>query len=166
MYDQEESAISSYAQRLLDEGYPPGVLMIDTGISDITLENIDVNLANERLKVAGVKNLRIENVTVVVNALPGTYMETLYDVELAVALKRVTIDVGKTTTADIAATLPSPPAIFRIGTWDGMPHGFLNADKIADHHPSDSCMKPFTDGNFVVGKSTDVDWPLGEWLCP
>lgn len=29
MYEQEESSILDYAQRLLDEGYPPGVLMID-----------------------------------------------------------------------------------------------------------------------------------------
>jgi alpha-glucosidase (family GH31 glycosyl hydrolase) len=29
MYDQEESAILNNAQRLLEEGYPPGVLMID-----------------------------------------------------------------------------------------------------------------------------------------
>jgi alpha-glucosidase (family GH31 glycosyl hydrolase) len=31
MYDQSESAILNYAQRLLEEGYPPGVLMIDDG---------------------------------------------------------------------------------------------------------------------------------------
>jgi alpha-glucosidase (family GH31 glycosyl hydrolase) len=29
MYDQEENAILNYAERLIDEGYPPGVLMID-----------------------------------------------------------------------------------------------------------------------------------------
>ncbi len=29
MYDQEESAILAYAERLIAEGYPPGVLMID-----------------------------------------------------------------------------------------------------------------------------------------
>src|SRR5207237_7635720 len=91
------------------------------------------------------------------------YTETLYDVELAVAKKSVTIQAGKTATADIAATLLIPPAVFRIGTWDGTPRGFLNADKIADHHPSDACMKPFASGNFVVGRSKDGDWPLGEW---
>jgi alpha-glucosidase (family GH31 glycosyl hydrolase) len=29
MYDQEETAILNYAERLIQEGYPPGVLMID-----------------------------------------------------------------------------------------------------------------------------------------
>jgi rhamnogalacturonan endolyase len=97
------------------------------------------------------------------NALPGTYTETLYDVELAVAKTTVTIEAGETTKADIVATLLIPPAIFRIGMWDGTPRGFLNADKIADHHPSDVCMTPFTNGNFIVGKSRELDWPLGEW---
>ncbi len=99
----------------------------------------------------------------IANALPGTYIETLYDTELAVARKDVSIAAGKTENADIAATLFIPQAVFRIGTWDGTPHEFLNADKIADHHPSDVIMKPFTNGNFIVGKSKDIDWPLGEW---
>lgn len=95
--------------------------------------------------------------------LPGSYTETLYDAELAVAKKDVAVAAGKVATADVAATYVIPPAIFRIGTWDGTPKGFLNAEKIADHHPSDSVMKPFTNGNFVVGTSTDGEWPLGEW---
>ena len=98
------------------------------------------------------------------HALPGAYTATLYDVELAVARQAVTLEAGKTTTADIAATLWIPPAIFRIGTWDGTPHGFLNADKIADHHPSDAVMAPFSSGNFVVGRSQNGEWPLGEWM--
>jgi len=95
--------------------------------------------------------------------LPGTYSETLYDVELAAARKKVTVSAGQTSNSDIKPTLFIPPAIFRIGTWDGTPNEFLNADKIHDHHPSDSVMTPFTDGNFVVGESKDGQWPLGQW---
>ena len=97
------------------------------------------------------------------DALPGAYAQTLYDVELPVARKSVAVQAGKTTTADIAATLLIPPAVFRIGTWDGTPREFLNADKIGEHHPSDSGMAPFSNGNFVVGHSKDGDWPLAEW---
>lgn len=100
----------------------------------------------------------------IARVLPGTYTETLYDAELAAAKKTVTIEAGQTAAEDIARTRPLPPAIFRIGTWDGTPHGFLNADRIADHHPSDSCMAPFPNGNFIVGTSKDADWPLGEWM--
>lgn len=35
-----------------------------TQISDITLENIDVQLKNSKLKAQGVKNLQIKNITV------------------------------------------------------------------------------------------------------
>lgn len=97
------------------------------------------------------------------HVLPGAYTETLYDVELAVAKKAVTVQEGRITQSDIAATLLIPPAVFRIGTWDGTPGGFLNADKIANHHPSDSCMAPFKNGNFIIGRSRESDWPLGEW---
>lgn len=100
----------------------------------------------------------------IANALPGTYTETLYDTELAVAKKEVTLKAGKKATADIAATLLVPPATFRIGTWDGTPHKFLNAGKIADHHPSDACMTPFKDSDFVVGQTKEGKWPLGEWM--
>ena len=95
--------------------------------------------------------------------LPGTYTETLYDGELAAARKNVTVSAGQTSTSDIKPTLFIPPAIFRIGTWDGTPNEFLNADKIHDHHPSDSIMTPFTNGNFVIGESKDGQWPLGQW---
>jgi rhamnogalacturonan endolyase len=97
------------------------------------------------------------------SVLPGTYTQTLYDRELAVASRNVTIEAGKTASADLAASLLIPPAIFGIGTWDGTPSEFMNGDKIHDHHPSDSIMKPFVDGNFTIGKSRDADWPLGMW---
>lgn len=99
--------------------------------------------------------------------LPGTYVETLYQDELAVATVNVTISAGATTRQNITDTYYLPAAIWRIGTWDGTPLGFLNSDKITTMHPSDSRMSPWADAtgltNFIVGTSTDADFPMAEW---
>ncbi len=97
---------------------------------------------------------------------PGTYTETLYDTELGVGQKTVTITAGATTSANIVDTfyVPANP-IFRIGTWDGTPAGFLNADKISIMHPSDVRMSSWTaTPNFVVGTNTDTQWPLVQFM--
>ncbi|HEX3356035.1 MAG TPA: rhamnogalacturonan lyase B N-terminal domain-containing protein [Tepidisphaeraceae bacterium] len=104
---------------------------------------------------------------------PGTYVETLYQDELAVGTQTVTISAGATTTANIADTLFSPPEVFTIGTFDGTPIGFLNANLFPNMHPSDSRMSPwgtFTDStdttamtNYTVGSSALNTWPMAEW---
>ncbi len=108
---------------------------------------------------------------------PGTYTETLYLDELAVGTRSVTISAGQTLTADIANTLYTPSAantIFRIGTWDGTPIGFLNSDiadapsgarRIEIMHPSDVRMTSWTSTpNFVVGTNTDDQWPMIQFM--
>ncbi|HSV15249.1 MAG TPA: rhamnogalacturonan lyase B N-terminal domain-containing protein, partial [Tepidisphaeraceae bacterium] len=95
---------------------------------------------------------------------PGTYTETLYDNELEVGHKTVTITAGATSSANIVNTfyIPASP-IFRIGTWDGTPAGFLNADKISIMHPTDVRMSSWTaTPNFVIGTNTDAQWPLAQ----
>ncbi|MGN6725857.1 MAG: alpha-L-fucosidase, partial [Tepidisphaeraceae bacterium] len=99
----------------------------------------------------------------IVGVKPGTYTETLYQNELAVGTRQVTVSPGQTTRGDITATRHEPPAVFRIGRWDGTPEGFLNADKIHDMHPSDSRMAPWTERDFIVGQSKDSDWPLAQF---
>jgi rhamnogalacturonan endolyase len=94
---------------------------------------------------------------------PGTYTETLYQDELAVGTQTVTISACSTTAANITDTYYTPPAIWRIGIWDGTPAGFLNADKIATMHPSDPRMSPWTAPTFTIGTSTDNTWPLGQF---
>ncbi len=105
---------------------------------------------------------------------PGTYVETLYQDELAVGTQSVTISAGATTTnANITDTLFTPPEVFAIGAFDGTPIGFLNADKFPNMHPSDSRMSPwgtFTDTtdttamtNYTVGTSALNTWPMAEW---
>ena len=54
---------------------------------------------------------------------PGSYVQTLYQGELAVATRNVTVTAGTTTTGqniDSAWVTPASP-VFRIGTWDGAP---------------------------------------------
>jgi hypothetical protein len=102
----------------------------------------------------------------ITGVLPGTYTETLYDTELAVGTKTVTINAAANTSANIVDTfyVPSNP-IFRIGAWDGTPGGFLNDDKISIMHPSDVRMASWTSTpNFVVGTNTDADWPLAQFM--
>jgi rhamnogalacturonan endolyase len=100
------------------------------------------------------------------NVLPGTYSQTLYDGELEVGSRTVTVVAGATTTASIANSfhLPSSP-IFRVGTFDGSPVGFLNADKIETMHPSDVRMDSWTAlPNFVVGTNTDAQFPMAQFM--
>src|SRR5206468_4275180 len=94
---------------------------------------------------------------------PGTYTERLYDNELQVGTRTVTIAAGRTTAADIVDTYYTPAPIWRIGTWDGTPAGFLNSDKIAIMHPSDPRMSAWTAPTFTVGTSADSSWPLAQF---
>jgi len=98
--------------------------------------------------------------------LPGTYVETLYDGELEVGRRTVTIAAGQFTTANIANTYHLPPnPVFRIGTFDGSPVGFLNADKIETMHPSDVRMTSWTSlPNFVVGTNTAAQFPMAQFM--
>lgn len=116
------------------------------------------------------------------NIKPGTYVETLYQDEMAVGRINVTITAGSTTKQNIvdtnsyymlnpssvAVTTPVIDApVFRIGSWDGTPAGFLNSDKITDMHPSDPRMTAWADStgstNFIVGVTPDSAWPMAEW---
>lgn len=94
---------------------------------------------------------------------PGTYTMTMYDQELAVGTRSVTIEAQSNLLADITNTYYTPQATWRIGSWDGTPAGFLNADKIAVMHPVDVRMSPWVDTNFVVGANTDADWPMAQF---
>jgi autotransporter-associated beta strand protein len=105
----------------------------------------------------------------ITGVLPGTYTETLYQGELAVGTKTVTITAGATTSANIVDTFYTPAnAVFRIGAWDGTPLGFLNANNITTMHPTDVRMSPWAADstgatNFTVGTDADSSWPMAEW---
>lgn len=93
----------------------------------------------------------------------GTYSMTMYDRELEVAERTVTIVAQSNLAVDVANTYYVPAATWRIGTWDGTPLEFLNADKIAIMHPSDVRMSPWVDTNFVIGTNTDAEWPMAQF---
>jgi rhamnogalacturonan endolyase len=107
----------------------------------------------------------------ITGVLPGTYTETIYQGELAVGTQTVNITAGQTTAENITDTLYAPSAantIFRIGTWDGTPLGFLNSNLITDMHPTDVRMSPWAADstgvtNFTVGTDSDSTFPMAEW---
>ncbi|MFJ8358216.1 rhamnogalacturonan lyase B N-terminal domain-containing protein [Streptomyces sp. NPDC093984] len=100
--------------------------------------------------------------------LPGTYTLTVYKGELAVHTGSVTVSAGATTTLN-TITIPSSndpgnaSAIWRIGTWDGTPSGFKNADLMTYAHPSDVRAASWT-GNVVIGSGSETSaFPCYLW---
>jgi rhamnogalacturonan endolyase len=92
---------------------------------------------------------------------PGGYTQTLYQGELAVATRTVTVTAGAETTGqniDSAWVTPASP-IFRIGTWDGTPSGFLNWANLTWMHPSDARMASWGPVSYTVGSSPAANFP-------
>ncbi|KAH8650697.1 Rhamnogalacturonase B, N-terminal-domain-containing protein [Ilyonectria robusta] len=96
--------------------------------------------------------------------VPGEYTQALYQAELLAANFTVVVKAGTTVTENIAASNPiiteDRTTIFQIGKYDGLPTGFLNADKQNHMHLSDKRMGDWDTPTFVVGKSKDVDFPM------
>jgi rhamnogalacturonan endolyase len=80
----------------------------------------------------------------------------------------VTVTAGATTTLNsIAVASSNDPAnasaIWRIGTWDGTPAGFKNADLMTYAHPSDVRAAAWT-GNVVIGSGSETaSFPAYIW---
>jgi Polysaccharide lyase family 4, domain III/Polysaccharide lyase family 4, domain II len=92
---------------------------------------------------------------------PGSYTQTLYQGELAVATTTVTVTAGTETTGqniDSAWVTPASP-VFRIGTWDGTLSGFLNWANLTWMHPSDARMASWGPVTYTVGSSSAADFP-------
>ncbi|MCT9110410.1 polysaccharide lyase family protein [Streptomyces mirabilis] len=104
----------------------------------------------------------------IAGVLPGSYTLTVFKGELAVYTSSVTVTAGGTTTLNsIAIPSSNDPsnasAIWRIGTWDGTPSGFKNADLMTYAHPSDVRAASWT-GNVVVGSGTETSaFPCYLW---
>ncbi|MFM7244410.1 MAG: rhamnogalacturonan lyase B N-terminal domain-containing protein [Planctomycetaceae bacterium] len=139
-----------------------GVAGVATGIA--AGHEITIGLANAEAQYWDVAD--VTGGFKIPGVLPGTYTQTLYDGELEVGRRTVTVTAGATTTANIVNSffLPSNP-IFRVGTFDGTPVGFLNADKIETMHPSDVRMAAWAGlPNFVVGTNTDAQFPMAQFM--
>jgi rhamnogalacturonan endolyase len=94
---------------------------------------------------------------------PGTYTQTLYQNELPVATRSVTVNAGATTTGqNITASFPIPAAIFRIGDWDGTPAGFKNSGNLTSMHPSDTRDASWGPSTYTVGGAFS-GFPSYQW---
>jgi rhamnogalacturonan endolyase len=96
---------------------------------------------------------------------PGTYTQTLYQGELAVATRTVTVTAGATTTGQNIASAWFTPAspVFRIGTWDGAPTGLSNWPDLTWMHPSDTRLASWGPVTYMAGASPVSDFPAYQW---
>lgn len=94
----------------------------------------------------------------------GTYTATLYKKELEVGTGSVTVSAGKTATLTLASTESIKTTIWQIGTPDGTPSGFLNADKIETMHPSDSRMGSWGPATYTIGSSSASSFPMAQFI--
>ncbi|KAF7365358.1 Polysaccharide lyase family 4 protein [Mycena venus] len=88
---------------------------------------------------------------------------TLYQGELEAGTGSVTVTAGRTSTVTLTSSLSVPSVIWRIGTVDGTPAGFLNADKIETMHPSDTRMSSWGPVTFTVGSSAASSFPMAQF---
>ena len=96
---------------------------------------------------------------------PGSYTQTLYQGELAVATRTVTVTAGGATTGQniTSAWLTPASPVFRIGTWDGTPSGFLNSANLTSMHPSDTRNASWGPVTYTVGSSSAAQFPSYQW---
>jgi len=94
---------------------------------------------------------------------PGTYTATLYAGELAVgATRTVTVTAGATTSLAMTGSVPAAGTLFQLGTFDGTPAGFLNADRIETQHPSDARMSAWKASGYNVSSGA-AKFPMAEF---
>ncbi|CAL1712560.1 unnamed protein product [Somion occarium] len=93
---------------------------------------------------------------------PGTYTVTLYEGELESGTSSVSVSAGGTASVTLKASASRPSTIWSIGTADGTPAGFMNADKIETIHPSDSRMSNWGPITFNIGSSAS-SFPMAQF---
>jgi len=94
---------------------------------------------------------------------PGTYTATLYQGELETGTGSVTVRAGATSSLTLTSSLSRPSVIWSIGTVDGTPAGFLNADKIETMHPSDTRMSNWGPITYTIGSSSVGSFPMAQF---
>ncbi|KAF4577083.1 polysaccharide lyase 4 family protein [Pleurotus pulmonarius] len=94
---------------------------------------------------------------------PGTYTVTLFQGELEAGTGSVSVSAGRTSSVTLTSSLNRPSTIWSIGTVDGTPAGFKNADKIEHMHPSDSRMSSWGPTTFTIGSNSIPDFPMAQF---
>jgi rhamnogalacturonan endolyase len=96
---------------------------------------------------------------------PGTYTQRLFQGELEVAARTVTVIANTTLTGqDISSTRANPATIWRIGQWDGTPLEFRNGGNISLMHPSDGRNGGWAPVTFTVGSAASA-FPAVQWIA-
>jgi rhamnogalacturonan endolyase len=96
---------------------------------------------------------------------PGQYTQTLYQDELPVATRTVTVTAGQKLAGqniDSAWSAPASP-VFRVGTWTGTPLNFRNWPNLTWMHPSDTRMASWGPLTYTAGSSALSDFPAYQW---
>ncbi|KAG8718171.1 hypothetical protein FRC09_013067 [Ceratobasidium sp. 395] len=96
---------------------------------------------------------------------PGTYTATLYKKELEVGTGSVSVSAGGTATLNLSSNESIKTTIWQIGTPDGTPSGFLNADKIEKMHPTDSRMSGWGPVTYTIGSSSPSSFPMAQFVA-
>ena len=96
---------------------------------------------------------------------PGTYTQTLFQGELAVATRSVNVTAGATLGGqNIASTWANPATLWKIGQWDGTPLEFENGSNIPLMHSSDTRNGSWGPVTFTVGSSATNTFPAAQWV--
>ena len=96
---------------------------------------------------------------------PGTYTQSLFQGELEVATRSVTVTANTTLSGqNIASAFASPATIWRIGQWDGTPLEFRNGASLTSMHPSDSRNGAWAPVTFTVGGAASA-FPAAQWVA-
>lgn len=96
---------------------------------------------------------------------PGSYTQTLYQGELAVATRAVAVTAGTTLTGqNITSAFPQPAAVWRIGQWDGTPLELRNGGNFGAMHPSDARDGGWSPVTFAVGAAAS-GFPAAQWVA-
>jgi rhamnogalacturonan endolyase len=96
---------------------------------------------------------------------PGTYTQSLFQGELEVATRTVTVTAnGALTGQDITSRWANPATIWRIGQWDGTPLEFKNGGNLSVMHPSDSRNGSWGPVTFTVGGAASA-FPAAQWVA-
>lgn len=96
---------------------------------------------------------------------PGTYTQVLYQGELEVATRSVTVTANTTLAGqNITSSFPNPTALWRIGQWDGTPLEFRNGTNLNTMHPSDTRNASWGPITFNVGSAASA-FPAAQWVA-
>jgi rhamnogalacturonan endolyase len=96
---------------------------------------------------------------------PGSYTQTLFQGELEVATRSVTVAANTTLAGqNLTSTWANPTTIWKIGQWDGTPLEFKNGANLVLMHPSDTRNASWGPVTFTAGSAAST-FPAAQWVA-